>query len=504
MYLMHTDPDLRNLSPLPEPDVLFGDEVPVEELASGMDPFPLAKSSKPVRFERRRYRVGAEEEERKGSRENHKSASPSLRTSHRSKLDLVKKSSSARSSPRYGEDEREWREEAERGRREEKRDRREEEVVRGRREGERGRREEEWRRYEESMERGRREREYSARRHEHKDKHPSREVRHVTDWRGKEGVGLSERGRRGNAGVSSGREALRAESAAKRAWRRRDEEQRLHSRSPRRLGPSKRSVEHSPESRPPVRPERREAGEEGRRAGRHRDRPSEQPLAVPEESESESESDESVRARRVEEIEELIKDLEDSDSGSESDGGGRGRRAEASSSSSGSSVGGRGSSSSRLSEVELAERARSHSSSSGSSPDGSPVEGVGQLYDVTGRPVVRSKFDDSMIGAEPLRHGYSGYDAASMGSEEEDERDEEEEVEEEEEVGAEGEGAIGAVEGEGGDVEGEALSPPGPRLPPYLPALMGCRSVENYEYLNKIEEGTYGVVFRARDRKSGW
>ena len=41
-------------------------------------------------------------------------------------------------------------------------------------------------------------------------------------------------------------------------------------------------------------------------------------------------------------------------------------------------------------------------------------------------------------------------------------------------------------------------------LPCYLPALMGCRNVEeNYDYLNKIEEGTYGVVHRAKDKKSG-
>ena len=30
-----------------------------------------------------------------------------------------------------------------------------------------------------------------------------------------------------------------------------------------------------------------------------------------------------------------------------------------------------------------------------------------------------------------------------------------------------------------------------------------CRSVENYEKLNKIEEGTYGIVYRARDRQTG-
>ena len=40
--------------------------------------------------------------------------------------------------------------------------------------------------------------------------------------------------------------------------------------------------------------------------------------------------------------------------------------------------------------------------------------------------------------------------------------------------------------------------------PCYLPALMGCRNVEeNYDYLNKIEEGTYGVVHRAKDKQTG-
>ena len=32
------------------------------------------------------------------------------------------------------------------------------------------------------------------------------------------------------------------------------------------------------------------------------------------------------------------------------------------------------------------------------------------------------------------------------------------------------------------------------------PILAGCRSVDQYEKLNKIDEGTYGVVYRARDR----
>ncbi|XP_077292009.1 cyclin dependent kinase 11B pitslre isoform X2 [Arctopsyche grandis] len=37
-------------------------------------------------------------------------------------------------------------------------------------------------------------------------------------------------------------------------------------------------------------------------------------------------------------------------------------------------------------------------------------------------------------------------------------------------------------------------------LPPYYPALQGCRSVEEFQCLNRIEEGTFGVVYRARDK----
>lgn len=40
------------------------------------------------------------------------------------------------------------------------------------------------------------------------------------------------------------------------------------------------------------------------------------------------------------------------------------------------------------------------------------------------------------------------------------------------------------------------------KLPPYFPALQGCRSVEEFQCLNRIEEGTYGVVYRAKDKRS--
>lgn len=39
-------------------------------------------------------------------------------------------------------------------------------------------------------------------------------------------------------------------------------------------------------------------------------------------------------------------------------------------------------------------------------------------------------------------------------------------------------------------------------LPQYFPALQGCRRVEEYSLLNRIEEGTYGVVYRASDKRN--
>jgi cell division cycle 2-like protein len=42
-----------------------------------------------------------------------------------------------------------------------------------------------------------------------------------------------------------------------------------------------------------------------------------------------------------------------------------------------------------------------------------------------------------------------------------------------------------------------------PQLPNYYPAIQGCRRVDEYSCLNRIEEGTYGVVFRAQDKKTG-
>jgi serine/threonine protein kinase len=44
--------------------------------------------------------------------------------------------------------------------------------------------------------------------------------------------------------------------------------------------------------------------------------------------------------------------------------------------------------------------------------------------------------------------------------------------------------------------------PPKTETVVYYCALSGCRSVEEFECLNRIEEGAYGVVYRAKDKKA--
>ncbi|XP_051895072.1 cyclin-dependent kinase 11B isoform X10 [Pristis pectinata] len=93
------------------------------------------------------------------------------------------------------------------------------------------------------------------------------------------------------------------------------------------------------------------------------------------------------------------------------------------------------------------------------------------------------------------------HDSEESAEEEEEEEEMEEEDDEEEEEGSPISNA---------PTEGEYVpdSPPASpvelkkELPQYLPALQGCRSVEEFQCLNRIEEGTYGVVYRAKDKKT--
>ncbi|KAK3014206.1 hypothetical protein RJ639_008951 [Escallonia herrerae] len=53
--------------------------------------------------------------------------------------------------------------------------------------------------------------------------------------------------------------------------------------------------------------------------------------------------------------------------------------------------------------------------------------------------------------------------------------------------------------------EHDSRDTPEPLVPPQrsVDMLQGCRSVDEFERLNKIDEGTYGVVYRAKDKKTG-
>ncbi|KAI3877597.1 hypothetical protein MKX03_037730 [Papaver bracteatum] len=55
------------------------------------------------------------------------------------------------------------------------------------------------------------------------------------------------------------------------------------------------------------------------------------------------------------------------------------------------------------------------------------------------------------------------------------------------------------------DESRDSARTPEPIAPPHrsINMLQGCRSVDEYERLNKIDEGTYGVVYRAKDKKTG-
>ncbi|KAJ4972447.1 hypothetical protein NE237_005621 [Protea cynaroides] len=55
------------------------------------------------------------------------------------------------------------------------------------------------------------------------------------------------------------------------------------------------------------------------------------------------------------------------------------------------------------------------------------------------------------------------------------------------------------------DGEDDPRKTPEPPIPQQrnINMLQGCRSVDEFERLNKIDEGTYGVVYRAKDKKTG-
>ncbi|EGT55796.1 hypothetical protein CAEBREN_10574 [Caenorhabditis brenneri] len=40
------------------------------------------------------------------------------------------------------------------------------------------------------------------------------------------------------------------------------------------------------------------------------------------------------------------------------------------------------------------------------------------------------------------------------------------------------------------------------QLPTYFPGLMGCRNIDEYECVNRVDEGTFGVVYRGKDKRT--
>lgn len=97
---------------------------------------------------------------------------------------------------------------------------------------------------------------------------------------------------------------------------------------------------------------------------------------------------------------------------------------------------------------------------------------------------VRSKFDSPEKDDEEDLEMASGDDSAQDEADEEDKE------------------ASDSEDPDGGSPE-QSPEEEKPVLPFYLPALQGCRSVDEFQCLNRIEEGTYGVVYRAKDKKTG-
>ena len=113
---------------------------------------------------------------------------------------------------------------------------------------------------------------------------------------------------------------------------------------------------------------------------------------------------------------------------------------------------------------------------------------------------LRSPVDDvSPISEEDGRQGRRG---SYSSEEDEDERPIEMKAVETTESSQE------AIPGPSKDLAPEPPEAPSPEpikpspIKIYYPAIDGCRSVDEFECLNRIEEGTYGVVYRARDKKS--
>lgn len=147
-------------------------------------------------------------------------------------------------------------------------------------------------------------------------------------------------------------------------------------------------------------------------------------------------------------------------------------------------------------------------------------------------PVMKGQYSDQPEGKEEVEEGENtesssddsssgsnssgSTDSNSSDSSSQEEGGEEEEEEEEVEQEADGKSETNHESGDGDN--GKEETPPRivttnddvdteielekDTLPSYFPAIQGCRSVEEFQCLNRIEEGTYGVVYRAREKRT--
>lgn len=104
--------------------------------------------------------------------------------------------------------------------------------------------------------------------------------------------------------------------------------------------------------------------------------------------------------------------------------------------------------------------------------------------------------DDDDLSSDSSSDDSSDSDDSSSSSDEDS--DEEEKYSEDEKKAA----SVNADETKVGQLSCEEEEEEAMALPPYLPAIQGCRNVEEFHCLNRIEEGTYGVVYRARDKQT--
>ncbi|GIL84950.1 hypothetical protein Vretimale_9792 [Volvox reticuliferus] len=164
-------------------------------------------------------------------------------------------------------------------------------------------------------------------------------------------------------------------------------------------------------------------------------------------------------------------------------------------------LGGRPRGGSRWLDAEAKAEPRLHSGGGGSGPDGVEAQDDREV----GRrgapsPSPRPTFS---AGGEPVsgRDGGGGAVAGGRGSSESRSSDKEE-------TAPPGDGRGGATAGGrsgGGDDGGGMFSGDGEEalISPQIASLAECRSVDEYERLNRVSEGTYGVVFRARCKRTG-